>query len=119
MPRFLAKKTLAALLFPVSDPEAQREIDTFRIEYEQAHGATDLRLRYTSVWPKEQQKWLIENDPQRYFEGLPPFAKAWIKGKFIAAGQAGNLDDMPDEFLELFLKNKMRLDPAKRGYYGW
>jgi hypothetical protein len=105
-----ATATLAETLFYLSDPAKRHELEEFRIEYESVHGQTDLTKRYTSIWPAAQQAWLMKHDLKRYFEGLPPFAKAYLKGKIQAAAQDGNLDDMPDGYLRIFISKQMRLD---------
>lgn len=111
--------TLSELLFPLSNENAKQELEQFRIEYEMAHGLTDLSKRYTSTWPEQQRQWLVEHETRRYFDGLPPFAKAYIKGKVMSAANVGKLDDVPDCYLKLFLQDEMRLDPPRRGYPGW
>jgi hypothetical protein len=102
------------MLFPLSDSELHRELEQYRIKYEAEHGETDLTRRYTSTWPAEQQAWLLRHEPRRYFEGLPPFAKACLKAKMSAAARRGMLDDMPDSYVELFVRGEMRLDKASR-----
>jgi hypothetical protein len=110
---------MAEMLFPLANADSRQKLEAWRIEYEQSHGPTDLTVRYTSTWLPAYQEWLIQHETRRYFDGLPPFAKAWIKGKFVGAAREGTLDDMPDEFLRLYLANEMRLDPPQRGYRGW
>jgi len=99
--------TLADFLVPLSGAESRTELERFRVEYEAAHGPTDLLKRYTSTWPLEQQQWLAEHEPRKWFDGLPPFAKAYFLGKIKAAAQTGKLDDVPDHFLRLFIKGEL------------
>jgi hypothetical protein len=88
-------ETLAETLFYLSDPEKRRELEEFRIEYEAINGPTDLTRRYTSIWPEQQRAWLAKHDIKRYFDGLPPFARAYLRGKMHLAARDGNLDAMP------------------------
>jgi hypothetical protein len=104
-------KTLAEMIFyRASTAEMRRGLEEYRIEFESLHGPTDLTKRYTSTWPAAQQDWLIEHDVKRYFDGLPPFGKAYLRGKMEIAAGKGNLDDMPDAMLRLFIQKQMILD---------
>jgi hypothetical protein len=109
-------KTIAGLLFPLplSSPKIVAQLEQFRIEYEAEYGETDLTKRYTSLWPSDHQDWLLTNHPKKYFDGLPPFAKAYLKGKMELAAADGQLDDMPDSYLALFLKGQMQLPEEAR-----
>jgi hypothetical protein len=102
--------TLSDYLFYVGVPQAQKDVEAFRIKYEATHGETDLSKMYTSMWPECDQEWLLKHHPKRFFDGLPPFAKAWLYEKMLEAGQEGRLDDMPNEFVKLFLSRQMHLD---------
>lgn len=108
-------KTLAEMLFPLLDPAEHRELEEFRIKFEEVHGPTDLTLRYTSTWPEFQQDWLIKHQTKQYFDGLPPFAKAFLHGKMKLAAQSGTLDNMPDNFLRLFVSGGMDSNRPARG----
>ena len=114
-----AGATIADMLFPLSNPLSRTQLEDFRLSYEKAYGPTDLTKRYTSTWPRDQQSWLLKYQTKMYFEGLPSFAKAWIKGKLMGAAEAGTLDDMPENFLRLFAERELDLDPPKRGFRGW
>jgi hypothetical protein len=108
-------ETLAEMLFVyLADPMKRRELEEYRVEFEAVHGPTDLTKRYTSTWPQAQQDWLIKNDTKRYFDGLPPFAKAYLRGKMEIAALDGKLDDMPDNLLRLFIERQMTLDHESR-----
>jgi hypothetical protein len=109
-------ETLAEMLFYLSDPAKRKQLEEYRIEFEARFGPTDLTLRYTSTWPEEEQDWLIEHDTQRFFDGLPPFAKAFLKGKVEIALRKGNGDSMPDNFLRLYIAGGMKLDLEVRGH---
>lgn len=109
-PRTEQPETLAEMLFHLSDPARRRELEEYRIEFEAIYGCTDLTRRYTSTWPEAEQDWLIEHDTRAYFNGLPPFAKAYVKGKMQIAAADGSLDDMPDCLLRLFVSGQMLLD---------
>jgi hypothetical protein len=99
--------TLSDMLFLFRSPKLRCQLEEFRKTYEEEFGPTDLTLRYTSTWGTPQQIWLLENHPKRYFDGLPPFVQSFLKEKMISAHKHGNLDDMPSEFLELYLKGQM------------
>jgi hypothetical protein len=107
--------TLAEMIFHYSpNPATRQRLEKFRIEFEALHGPTDLTKRYTSTWPIEQQNWLIRHDPKRYFDGLPPFGKAYIRGKMQMRATKGNLDDTPDGLLRIFIEKAMILDHEER-----
>jgi hypothetical protein len=105
--------TLAALLFGFRDPRLSQQLEKFRISYEAEFGPTDLTKRYTSTWPADHQDFLIENWPERYWDGLPPFVQAFIKEKMHAARRKGNLDNMPANYLRLYLSGKMKIDEGQ------
>ena len=99
--------TLSGIVVRFDDPELQAELETFLTKYERLHGPVDLTKRYTSTLPTEQQIWLRQHYPQRYFDGLPEFFKAFLRTKMRAAQQTGKLDDMPDEYVALYLSGQM------------
>lgn len=108
--RIAQPRTLAEMLLYLPDPARRVELEKYRIEYEALFGETDLTKRYTLTWPEEQQDWLMKHDMKRYFDGLPPFAKAFFKAKMETAARNGCLDDKPDEFIELYVARQMKLD---------
>jgi hypothetical protein len=107
-------KTLAETVFYLPHEKLREQVEQYRIDYEAIHGKTDLTKRYTSTWPSSQQEWLIMNDTQRYFDGLPPFAKAFLKAKMQSASHDGCLDDMPAHYIKLFMSGKMDLGIRSR-----
>lgn len=78
-------RTVTDLLFRINDPQKRAEVNAFRSSYEAKRGPTDLTKRYTSQWPTKQQQWLFEHEQQRWFDGLPDFARAFFKHKIEAA----------------------------------
>lgn len=114
--RLAATMTLAQALFPLTSSSARQAVERFRVSYEQFHGPTDITRRYTSIWPADEQRWMIAHETKAYFDGLPPFAKAWVKSQIEKASEAGRLDDVPDDYLRLFLSRQMRLDPPQCGF---
>jgi hypothetical protein len=102
--------TLASLLCSLPTPRLRHELEIFRIKYESKFGHTDLTKRYTSTWPTDQQDWLLEHHPERFWDGLPPFVQAFLKEQMHAAHRNGKLDDMPGDFLQLYLQGKMSID---------
>jgi hypothetical protein len=108
-------ETLAEMLFYAPDAAQRKQLEEYRIKYEATYGPTDLTKRYTSTWPTEQQDWLITHDSKAYFNGLPPFVKAYLKGKMQIAAGKGKLDDMPDHMLHLYCSGGMHLDCEPKG----
>jgi hypothetical protein len=107
-------ETLAETLFYIADPARRKELEEFRIKYEAAYGPTDLTRRYTSTWPKPDQDWLLTHEPKRWFDGLPGFVKAFVRGKMQLAAGDGRLDDMPDSFVRLYVSRELKLDGEVR-----
>ena len=104
-----APETVAELLFYLSNPKTRQELEEFRIEYEALNGPTDLTKHYTSTWPQARQDWLFENYTKLWFDGLPPFAKAYLRGKMELAARDGKLDDLSDKLLQLYVAGDMKL----------
>lgn len=103
-----ASETLAEMLYYFYNSSLRMELEQFRIQYEAVNGPTDLTVRYTSTWPESQQDWLIKNEIKRYFDGLPPFVKAFFRAKMEAVAKEGNLDDMPEHLLQLYASGGMK-----------
>jgi hypothetical protein len=101
-------ETLAEIFFYLSDPAKRRELEEFRKEYEAVNGPTDLTKRFTSTWPEPQQDWLLEHDSKRWFDGLPPFAQAYLRGKVQITAREGRLDDLDDELVRLYVSGQMK-----------
>ena len=98
-------ETVAEMFLYLPDAAKRQELEQFRIEYESLNGPTDLTRRYTSTWPKPQQDWMYENHTNLWFDGLPPFAKAYIRGQMELPG---SLDDMPDRLIRLYVSGGMK-----------
>jgi hypothetical protein len=101
--------TLAELFYGFRDPRYRQQLEDFRIQYESQFGETDLTRRWTSNLPTDQQEWLQNHHPKRYWDGLPPFVQAFFKEKFRQAHKKGNLDDMPAKLLSLYLRGQMEV----------
>ena len=101
------QKTLAELFCRFPDPRARRDLEEFRIKFEAEFGETDITKHYTTTLRKEDQEWLIEHHPKRYWDGLPPFVQEFLRTKVVAAHQVGKLDDLPNEILRLYLGGQM------------
>lgn len=99
--------TLAQILFPLPTLQLQRELEKYRTNYEARFGKTDLTKYYTSQWPRELQNWLTQEHPRHYYDGLPPFVKAWLREKMQAASRAGNYDDASDALLRMYVSGHM------------
>jgi hypothetical protein len=104
------QKALAEMFFRLSDPCARRELEEFRIKFESEFGETDITKHYTSFLPKEDQNWLMQHHPKRYWDGLPPFVQAFLRNRMVAAQRIGKLDDTPDEPLRLYLSGGMTVN---------
>ena len=107
-------QTLAELFLRLDTAQMRRELEEFRIKYEAEFGETDLTKRYTSTLPSEQQEWLLANHSRRYWDGLPPFAQAFLREKMRHAHGNGKLDDMPANLLRLYLTGKMTVGSDDR-----
>lgn len=106
--------SVAGVLMPLVGRDMQMELEAFRIEWEKANGATDLTRRYTSTWPPAEQDSLFARFPEKYFDGLPPFAKAWIIAKVDSLAACGRLDDVPQQFLQLLIQGHLRRENSHR-----
>lgn len=106
--------TLAEMVYPLLTEAAHvQELEAFRIAWERRTGReTDLTRNYTSLWPLAEQNWMLDHEPRRYFDGLPEFARAFIKAKCQAAARAGRLDDLGHRFLGLFVRGEMKVEEA-------
>jgi hypothetical protein len=100
-------ETVAEIFLYLPDPAKRQELEKFRIEYEALNGPTDLTRNYTSMWPQPQRDWLFENHTQLWFDGLPRFAQAYLRGKGELAARDGRLDDFPDNLLQLYVSGGM------------
>lgn len=90
------------------DSPARAPLERCRIEYEAAHGPTDPTQYYTSMRPLEEQCWLLENHPTLFWDGLPPFFRAYLERTFENRRNAGSLDDLPDLWLRAYQAGALR-----------
>jgi len=109
-------QTIADLVFPVKDPVARQAIESYRVSWESLRGQeTDMDRNYTSLWPEKKRVSLMEMDLKKYFDGLPPFARDWMRDTFQNAARDGALDDAADpSWIELYVSGGMNADPDKR-----
>jgi hypothetical protein len=56
-----------------------------------------------------ERAWLLKNEPERYWEGLPKFFQAFLRSQLRDASETGDLDDMPDGLIELYTSGKMQI----------
>lgn len=98
-------------LFPTNNPDLLQRIDEFRREYELLHGPTPTNIRYTTQMRWDDQLTMYVSDPSRYFAGMPPFVIAYYEDIVRDHANSGSLDDVPDRFLEVYMKNKGSLTP--------
>ena len=107
-------RTLTECLFlPIDDAT---ELEKFRLRFEAEHGKTDLNKYYTSQWPTEQRDWLVKSDPEAYYEGLPPFVKAYLLAIAREAARDGRLDDQSDDLIRLYISGKLGRDDRGEGF---
>ena len=95
-------------LFYVKSPKAQEILNQCRRDWEALHGPTDLSLQYTSQAPTEVKDWLLDHQPQLYFDGLPPFMQAFFANLLREALAEKNLDDLPVSLLRAHAQNRKR-----------
>ncbi|MFT3686375.1 MAG: hypothetical protein QM783_15885 [Phycisphaerales bacterium] len=95
-------------------PEERAALERFRIEYELKHGPVDLTRRYTCTWPTKQQEWMFAHETEKYFAGLPDFVQAYLLQRFHEVAAAGQLDELPVEYIRLFVGRHMKR-PNDRG----
>jgi hypothetical protein len=101
---------LGSLLYWFKEPSVRRQLEQFRVKYEKEFGPTDITKRYTSLWPEKDQTWMVKNELKRYWDGLPPFVQAFMKGRMDAAHRAGTLENEPDSnLLRLYLQRQMSI----------
>ena len=104
-------QTLAETLYFMPSPELRDELETFRKQYEKRCGIlTDLSKTYTSQLPNEKQEWLLDNYPEHYFKGLPPFVQEYLKRKMQFAAKEGRLDDEDSRLATLYMKGLMKTE---------
>ncbi len=88
-PRAASRRTLSDTLCVLPNEHQRQDLEVFRVHFESEHGATDLTKRYTSTWPTSVQQWMYEQQPQRWYDGLPPFVKVFLKDKVVHLVQEG------------------------------
>lgn len=110
------QRTVAEFLFYLPRKEQRIQLEVFRAQHALKHGPADLTRRYVSTWPPDQQKWLFENQPQKWFDGLPSFVQAFLCEKVCGLLRAGELDlhdpkhrNMP--WIQFGEAEENRLDP--------
>ena len=97
--------TLAEILFYLPTPLLRAQLEATRLDHERrcrppsypdamdvplSKGPTDFAASYTSRLPPSRQRWLLENDPEKWFAGLPAFAREFLT---VKANQAHNGGD--------------------------
>jgi hypothetical protein len=103
-----ATRTLTDLLFHLDDPTKRAELNAFRMKYEACNQLTDLTKHYTSQWPTPRQQWLFENDQQRWFDGLPDFAREFFKQKIEQEwSKPQPYDRLPSHFISEYLGGRV------------
>jgi hypothetical protein len=98
---------LSRLLSNFDSPQLQDELEEFMQDWERLNGPVRFDGYYTSMWPREQQEWLLKTHPKRYYDGLPPFVQDYFLGKMKIAARCGLLDNMPEALVHLFVSGQM------------
>ena len=91
----------------------RENLEAYRIQYEAAHGPTDLTRHYTSMLAPEAQDWLINNEPERWMDGLPPFIKSYLTQQLENYAKTGELDTLLDKYVRLY--SGMKAGKSKGG----
>lgn len=103
-----AHPTITDLLIRLPNAQKRDALDEFRHEFEAEHGPTDPTRYYTSLWPTAQQQWLFDHEPQRWYDGLPPFVRGFFKEQIEEAHAAGRLTDLPQQWVRDFMEGRVR-----------
>lgn len=101
------KTTLSDQFLYMETPELRRALEEHRLAWEKENGPIDLSRNYSCLLPAEMQRWLLENDTKRYFDGLPEFAQQFLRGVFDRAATRGKLDFGRGPYLRLYLSGGM------------
>lgn len=82
--------TLSDFLYLMPSPELREDLEQYRRVWERVNNTkVDLSKYYTSMWPEKAQAWLLEHDPERYWDGLPPFVRGFIRKTVTKSIQVG------------------------------
>lgn len=100
-------KYLSDLVFCPRNPAKRKALDEYRAKYEAEHGPTDLTRRYTTMWPDIEQNWLMKHYPDRYIEGLPPFAHSFMMKTLESSAKEGRLEEWPEKFVAYYIRKRM------------
>jgi hypothetical protein len=100
-------KTLADCFFYQGHPTLRGELEQFRLQWEDANGPVDLGQMYSCFLPVQVQKWLYENEPKRYFQGLPAFVQDYLYDSYRQCEEKGVLDACPAPLRSLYATGVM------------
>ncbi len=92
-------------LFPLPSQIAKERFISFRRRWEKFHGPTDVRTPYMSQAPTNVQNWMIEHQPELFFEGLPPFVQDFFVLLVRTARKEKKMDRLPDLLTRLMKRN--------------
>lgn len=109
-----SRRVPASELCPFRDPSTRAALERFRLRFEAKRGPTDTSRVYSSQLPQDVQDWLFENHPQVYFNTLPPFVRSFLSRRVIRNARNGQLDDVADGLLRLFVRNGGSLSRRRR-----
>jgi hypothetical protein len=112
LPRYDTSFEATRRLFTVADPELQRQIHEFRLEYELVNGPTDVSLPFGSTQAPLIQDKRYRQDAAKFIASLPPFIIAFYEEECQRAVAEGRLDDISDRILRVFMANGGRLPRA-------
>lgn len=86
---------------------ALRTLTSYRLAYEAEHGSTPDRV-YVTQLSRSLQEAIYKESANFFFRNLPPFAQKFFAERCRQHARLGNLDDMGNPFVELFVRNRGR-----------
>lgn len=99
-------RTFTDIVFHSENRSLIDKLESHRIEFEKIHGPTDLTKHYTSMLPDEAEEWLLQNDPHRWYDGLPPFVQSYIDLHMRRMAGGGQLDAMSNSLIKIYFSRK-------------
>jgi hypothetical protein len=106
-PPFMIAELLHPRLRDEGDFDQIRELEAYRLRWEKVHGKVDLTKRYATLLSADEQDALFELEPKRYWDALPPMIQDFYFGKIQIAAKTGQLDNLPDEYIKLYMSGQL------------
>ena len=98
----MSAETITDLVVRHADANIRQALERHRAKFEELNGETDLTRYYTSMRPLDEQLWLLDVYPQKYWTGLPLFVQDFIHQLVCSHKRAGSLDNLPDHWLRAY-----------------